>query len=93
MARSDQRGDLLEELWMELQSELADQSFWSAHVVAQSSEHQAHMEQPKLIAYSIAILADSYRLQHAADPGVERRETSDSKRIDFGAASGCVIHY
>jgi len=78
---------------MELQSELADQSFWSAHVVAQSSEHQAHMEQPKLIAYSIAILAGSYRLQHAADPGVERRETSDSKRIDFGAASGCVIHY
>lgn len=51
------------------------------------------MEQPKLIAYSIAILTDSYRLQHAADPGAERRETSNNKRIDFGAAFGCVIHY
>lgn len=81
------RGDLLEHLWIELQSELADQSPFSAHIVARNSGHYVHLEQPKLVAYSIAMITDIHRLQHAGDVGAEHQEPTDRARIDFRAAT------
>lgn len=82
----DKRGDALENLWLEMQSELATLSPNSAHIVARDSGHQIHLDQPKLIAYAIAVLTDIHRLHHAKGI-VEHMELVDRSRIDFRAAT------
>ncbi len=54
-------GDLLEQLWIDLQSELAAQSPESAHLIARDSGHMIHLEQPALVAYAIALVLDAVR--------------------------------
>lgn len=81
------RGDLLENLWIELQAELADQSPYSAHIVARNSGHHVHLDQPKLVAYSVAVLTDIHRLRHAGDVGAEHQELTDRAQLDFRAAA------
>ncbi|MDP6183875.1 MAG: alpha/beta hydrolase [Gammaproteobacteria bacterium] len=83
----DSRGNLLENLWVELQSELAAQSPWSAHIVARDSGHHVHLDQPKLIAYSVAVITDIYRSQQAGGAGVEHQELTVRAHIDFRAAA------
>lgn len=82
-----ERGDLLEDLWIELQSELAAQSPYSAHIVAGASGHQIHLDQPRLVAYAIAVVTDIYRLRQAAKGGSERQSRTDPEQLDFRAAS------
>ncbi len=54
-------GDLLEQLWIDLQSELAAQSPESAHLIARDSGHMIHLEQPALVVYGIALVLDTVR--------------------------------
>lgn len=82
---NDKRGGLIEDLWLEMQSELAQQSKESAHIVAAESGHHVHIDQPGLVAYAIALLTDKYRRQNAGLPGAERQALSNQGEIDFGA--------
>ncbi|MFP6682395.1 MAG: alpha/beta hydrolase [Gammaproteobacteria bacterium] len=81
------RGNLLEHLWLELQTDLADQSPWSAHIVAGNSGHQVHLDQPKLVAYSIAVITDIHRLYNQEEIGIEHEESTDRIRLEFRAAT------
>lgn len=60
---SGAHGDALEQLWMDLQSELAAQSPTSAHLLARASGHQIHLDQPDLVAFAVALAADAWRLR------------------------------
>lgn len=57
------QGDLLEQLWRQMQQELAAQSPRAVHLVARNSGHQIHLEQPDLIAQAVALAADAASLQ------------------------------
>lgn len=52
-------GDRLEQLWIELQSELAAQSPEAAHIVVRAGGHMLHLEQPGMVAYGIALVFDA----------------------------------
>ena len=56
---ADAHGDQLEQLWLDLQRGLAQQSPRSAHLVALNSGHQIHLEQPSVVAYAIALAHDA----------------------------------
>ena len=56
-------GDALEQLWMDLQSELSAQSPTSAHLVARGSGHQIHLDQPDLVAFAVALASDAWRMR------------------------------
>ncbi|MGH8598444.1 MAG: alpha/beta fold hydrolase, partial [Gammaproteobacteria bacterium] len=55
----DERGTRLEQLWVTLQSELAAQSPTATHLVARSSGHMVHLEQPELVSFGIALVFDA----------------------------------
>ncbi len=55
------KGDLMEDLWMQLQSELSNLSHFSAHVVANKSGHFIHLDQPQLVIDSMSLLVDVVR--------------------------------
>ena len=57
----DNKGDLMEKLWMKLQSELSDRSQISAHVIANTSGHFIHLDQPQLVIDSISLVIDVVR--------------------------------
>ena len=65
-------GNLLEQLWIDLQSELAAQSPEVAHLVVRESGHMIHLEQPAMVAYGIALVFDAFNdtrpRQHADVP-------------------------
>ena len=54
----NQKGNLMEELWMQLQSEISELSVYSAHVMANKSGHFIHLDQPQIVIDSIAFLID-----------------------------------
>ncbi len=62
------RGDLIEDLWQDLQNELAEQSPYSAHLIAETSGHQIHIDQPELIADAVSLILD---VVDASAPGME----------------------
>lgn len=66
----NRKGDLMEDLWMQLQSELTHLSHFSAHVVANKSGHFIHLDQPQLVIDSMALLVDvvRYRPVQRNDP-------------------------
>ncbi|MGR8947564.1 MAG: alpha/beta fold hydrolase [Gammaproteobacteria bacterium] len=82
---NDKRGAMIEDLWLEMQSELAAESRLSAHIVAAESGHHVHIDQPGLVTFAIALLTDRFRLEQAPLPGSERQTLSDRENIDFGA--------
>ena len=82
---NDKRGAMIEDLWLEMQSELAAQSGRSAHIVAADSGHHIHIDQPGLVAYAVALLTDRYRSEQLGHPKVERQALSNGREIDFGA--------
>jgi len=55
------KGELMEKLWMKLQSELSDRSQISAHVIANTSGHFIHLDQPQLVIDSISLVIDVVR--------------------------------
>ncbi len=59
-APDEKRAVTIEHLWMEMQTELAGESPYAAHIVATNSGHQIHLDQPDLVAYAIAMLVDRY---------------------------------
>ena len=78
----DEKGNRLERLWLKLQTELAEQSPYSAHLVARHSGHHVHLDQPQLVAYAVAVISDLYRLQAARNEAVEHQDPSGRARID-----------
>ena len=56
----------MEKLWIEMQSELALESDTSAHLIARSSGHNVHIEQPDLVAYGVGLLVRRFRERLAA---------------------------
>jgi len=57
----DEKRLLLERVWLELQTELAESSASSAHLLAHNAGHNVHIEQPELVAFGIALLVERYR--------------------------------
>lgn len=81
-------GDLMEALWMELQSELSALSPYSGHVVAHDSGHFIHLDQPQLVIDSISFLVDviRYRAINRNYP-VEVAQALEPERYDFFEAT------
>ena len=82
---NDKRGAMIEDLWLEMQSELAAESGQSAHIVAADSGHHIHIDQPGLVSYAVALLTDRYRIRRHDIPGSEQQALSNRSEIDFGA--------
>lgn len=59
--RLDEKRLLLERVWLELQTELAESSATSAHLIAHGAGHNVHIEQPELVAFGIELLVERYR--------------------------------
>lgn len=57
----DDRRRMVERLWVELQSELANESVAAAHIVARASGHHVHIEQPDVVAFAAAMLVARHR--------------------------------
>jgi len=57
----DRQGDLMEALWMQLQTELATRSPHSLHIMIRRSGHHIHLERPALVARAILMATDEYR--------------------------------
>ncbi len=55
------RGERMEQLWAQLQSELAARGQRATHVVAEKSGHHIHLDQPELVADSVHIIVDLVR--------------------------------
>ena len=47
---------LFEQIWLELQTDLAANSSASAHLLARNSGHHIHLEQPDLVAFAIGLV-------------------------------------
>ena len=84
---NDDRGTQLEQLWMKMQSELAQISPWSTHILARESGHHVHIEQPELVAYAIATVTDLYRTEDEQTGRLSYTGASERDSIDFGAAT------
>jgi len=57
----DRQGDLMEALWMQLQTELATRSPHSLHIMIRRSGHHIHLDRPALVARAILMATDEYR--------------------------------
>ena len=72
---SDEKGQLMEALWMELQNELAARTPHSLHVVARGSGHYIHLDQPRVVAHAIDLLVETQRettASYSVAPGQTR---------------------
>lgn len=58
-----QHGDLLEKLWLDLQSELALESPTALHLVAPDAGHQLHLEAPELVSYAVHLATDAWHVR------------------------------
>lgn len=68
-------GDLLEKLWLDLQSELALASPRALHLVAPDAGHQLHLEAPEAVVYAIHLATDASRVaaaEHYQGPWLAR---------------------
>ncbi|MCC7121241.1 MAG: alpha/beta hydrolase [Gammaproteobacteria bacterium] len=80
-------GDALEQLWINLQTELAAQSPISAHLLARASGHQIHLDQPDLVAFAIALAADAWRLRQGAGPALTDASAHWLSQLDMQSFS------
>jgi pimeloyl-ACP methyl ester carboxylesterase len=55
------RGQRMEQLWAQLQVELASRVQRVTHIVAESSGHHIHLDQPELVADSVHMIVDLVR--------------------------------
>jgi len=65
-SESAARRELFELIWLQLQHELASTVPRAAHIVAEHSGHQMHLEQPELVVDAIGMVADFARVENAA---------------------------
>jgi pimeloyl-ACP methyl ester carboxylesterase len=63
---SDERTPLIEDVWMQLQDELAQMSPHSAHLVASRSGHHIHLDQPQLVVDAVTMVLDFARADSEA---------------------------
>lgn len=63
------RGELMEQLWMKLQTELAARSPRAAHIVAERSGHHIHLDQPELVADTVYMVITVARHDSTASAG------------------------
>jgi len=64
-----ERGQRMEQLWAQLQNELASRTKHATHIVAQRSGHYVHLDQPLLVAASVQSVVDLVR---RSNPSFER---------------------
>lgn len=64
------RGNLIEDLWMRLQDELAAQTAHAAHIVAAASGHHVHLDQPELVSDAILMVVDFARSEAPTGPAL-----------------------
>ena len=57
----NERGQRMEQLWAQLQVELASRVQRVTHIVAQGSGHHIHLDQPELVADSVHMIVDLVR--------------------------------
>ncbi|MCC7412547.1 MAG: alpha/beta hydrolase [Gammaproteobacteria bacterium] len=57
----DTRGDLIENLWLAMQDDLSAQSPHAAHIIAASSGHHIHLDQPDLVSDAVTMVIDFAR--------------------------------
>jgi len=57
----DRKGDLMEALWMQLQTELATRNPHSLHIVIRNSGHHIHLDRPALVARAVLLATNEYR--------------------------------
>ncbi len=62
---NDQQGDLMEQLWFQLQSELALRGSYYAHYVAKRSGHNIHLDQPHLVIDAIKEVMHAFSQRHS----------------------------
>ncbi|MCI0400270.1 MAG: alpha/beta hydrolase [Gammaproteobacteria bacterium] len=62
-------GDLMEQVWMELQDELATLTPHSVHLVAEHSGHAIQLDEPGLVITAVAALAESTSVHYFAQNG------------------------
>jgi pimeloyl-ACP methyl ester carboxylesterase len=80
--RLDEKRLLLERVWLELQTELAESSTTSAHLIAHNAGHNVHIEQPELVAFGIELLVERHRRgAWPRDTGSPFTATPRSRRI------------
>lgn len=60
---SPDRHRLFEQIWLQLQHELAGSAPRAAHLIAERSGHQMHLEQPDLVVDAIGMVADFARAE------------------------------
>lgn len=63
-----EKGNRMEALWLELQTELALQSPRHAHIIAGESGHHIHLDQPQLVLAAIRNVIDAARLTRDPPP-------------------------
>ncbi len=74
-ASGDPRTPMIEALWMQLQDELAQLSPHTAHLVADRSGHDIHLDQPQLVVDAITMVLDFARAGHAGAPAASAGST------------------
>lgn len=79
----DERGNRKEALWRELQRELVPSSALALQIIAQRSGHHIHLDQPRLVAAAIAVVAA------AAQPAPDIARQRDA----FGRSLSRLMHY
>ena len=57
------RGNRMENLWQQLQSELAQRTDNAAQIIARRSGHHIHLDQPELVSEAIRLVATAARQQ------------------------------
>ncbi len=55
------RGQQMEQLWSQLQVELANRTQRAIHILAHRSGHHVHLDQPELVANSVQLVVDLVR--------------------------------
>lgn len=77
----DDKRILMEQLWLQMQTELAASSTASTHLIAHQAGHHVHIEQPELVAFAIAMLIE--RSRQASVSAAVRPPTQRSGYNDF----------
>jgi pimeloyl-ACP methyl ester carboxylesterase len=61
----DEKGELMEALWMELQNELAVRSARSLHIVVRNSGHHIHLDRPLVVSRAVELLLYEHLRSHS----------------------------
>jgi pimeloyl-ACP methyl ester carboxylesterase len=56
-----ERGDLMEQVWREMQDNLASRSDRVVHMIAEHAGHYVHLEQPEVVLNAIRVTVDALR--------------------------------